>query len=465
MNLQDLLKDQPPILRIDGAREQLWKAVAESNQRMVVLDDDPTGTQTVHDVRVLMDWSPAALQSIMSVGDRVFYLSTNSRSLDSIHAAEQAEMIGRRLQWAADEAGVDILPVSRSDSTLRGHYPVEVDALLKGMAFQPDAVILAPAFFEGGRYTVDDTHWVDLGDRVIPAHETEFARDSNFGYQHSHLGAWVEEKTGGRIHKEQVGSISLETIRTSGVEGVVEILIQAEGGLPLILNAACYEDLDVFSLAMMKAEARGKRFLLRSAASIVKSRGGITDRALLSEEGLGTDGSPGLIVVGSYVSRTTRQVEQLLASGLVEAVELKVDQLLESDLNTVLEPAAQAAAAAIQRGRTALVYTSRSTHLTGREDFLQIGEIIMAGLCSVVEHIPLRPGFVVAKGGITSYEVARVGLGMQDAVVLGQIIKGVPVWEMGSGSRWDGVPYVVYPGNVGGDDALLEVVKKLLRIH
>ena len=90
----------------------------------------------------------------------------------------------------------------------------------------------------------------------------------------------------------------------------------------------------------------------------------------------------------------------------------------------------------------------------------------MAGLCSVVEHIPLRPGFVVAKrGGSQATKLPELCLGMQDAVVLGQIIKGVPVWEMGSGSRWDGVPYVVYPGNVGGDDALLEVVKKLLRIH
>jgi len=461
MRLNELLSKIPPVKQVPQARGQIHQNLASSAITMVVLDDDPTGTQTVHDVPVLMSWTVDKLTSVMAEGERVIYLSTNSRSLTPEKAIELGEQIGRNLKQAGDKAGRTILPVSRSDSTLRGHYPCEVDALLRGMSYEPDAVILAPAFFEGGRYTVDDVHYVDQGDCVVPAHETEFARDANFGYQHSNLKDWVEEKTGGRIRSDEVRSISLNLIREGGIDAVAAELMRAEHGVPVVLNAACYHDLDIFSLAMIQAEAAGKQFVMRSAASIVKSRGGIEDRPLLTAEQLGVHGKPGLVVVGSYVAKTTRQLEQLLGNDQVEGVELGVAGLLQSGREATIECTAAAVDAIIQCGKTPVVYTSRETELTRRRDFLAIGESIMTGLCEVVARIKARPDFVVAKGGITSYEVARQGLGMQDACVMGQIIKGVPVWEMGAGSKWKDIPYVVYPGNVGDDRALHDVVLKL----
>lgn len=460
MQLEELLRSTPAVKPVPHARHQIHDQLESSTVTMVVLDDDPTGTQTVHSVPVLMSWTVDRLKAVMQ-SERVIYLSTNSRSLTPEKAAEQGEQIGRNLKQAGEETGRAILPVSRSDSTLRGHYPVELDALLRGMDLQPDAVLLVPAFFEGGRYTVDDVHYVDQGDRVVPAHETEFARDTHFGYKHSNLKDWVEEKTAGRIRRDDVRSVSLDMLRVGGVEAVAEELLQMEHGVPVVVNAACYDDLDIFSLAMIQAEAAGKRFVMRSAASIVKSRGGVEDRPLLNAEQLGTEGGAGLVVVGSYVDKTTRQLKRLLEHTGVAGVEVDVHELLQAQPEAVVGRTAAAVDAILEGGKTAVVFTSRETALTQRDDFLALGERIMEGLCAVVRNMAAPPAFVVAKGGITSYEVARAGLGMQDACVLGQIIKGVPVWEMGAGSKWKDIPYVVYPGNVGDDGALHRVVSLL----
>ena len=93
--------------------------------------------------------------------------------------------------------------VSRSDSTLRGHYPVETDVIAEELG-PFDAHFLVPAFFEGGRITRESVHYLLVNGIETPVHETEFARDSVFGYRHSYLPDYVEEKTTGSIKAEKV---------------------------------------------------------------------------------------------------------------------------------------------------------------------------------------------------------------------------------------------------------------------
>jgi uncharacterized protein YgbK (DUF1537 family) len=73
----------------------------------------------------------------------------------------------------------------------------------------------------------------------------------------------------------------------------------------------------------------------------------------------------------------------------------------------------------------------------------------------------VRPKFIVAKGGITSSDLATKGLSAEKAFVLGAITPGVPVWQMDSKSKFPGISYVVFPGNVGNQNSLLEVCRKL----
>jgi uncharacterized protein YgbK (DUF1537 family) len=464
MTLQEMLKDKPPAKSSLKSRAEIRGQLEKDNRKLVVVDDDPTGTQTVSGIRVYMDWSAETLERALSRKDAVFYVSTNSRAYPAAEMSRLTTGFARNLRAAADKNGVRVLMASRSDSTLRGHYPAEVDALLSGYGELADGVIIAPALFEAGRYTIDDIHWVEeASGQMVMASDTEFAKDPNFSYTKSNLKEWVEEKTGGRWKASEVLSLSLETLREKGVEGAREILMSAKGGVPVILNAAAYEDIETAVLALASAEKAGKKFAYRCAACFVKVRGGFLDRPLLTAKELGLASGPGLVVVGSYVGKTSRQLDSLLASGNCEALELTVDRLAEGEEAAKAETqrVAALADAALRKSKTAVVYTSRTVREAEGKDFLDFGNKVMMALCDTVKALTTRPSFVIAKGGITSVEIARTGLGVKEAYVAGQIAKSVPLWELGPETKWPGIHYVVFPGNVGNDDTVKDVVEEL----
>src|SRR5215217_9782221 len=222
---------QPPELRIEGALDVIRRRVVESGRRVVVLDDDPTGVQSVHGVPVLTTWAVEDLRWALEQTSPTFYILTNSRSLAEEEAIALNQEIARNLSEAAPGTDFDI--VSRSDSTLRGHYPAETDALAEALRERgrgPDGLIVCPAFFEAGRITVDDVHWVRQDGELVPAGQTEFASDHSFGYRASDLKAWVEEKTGGRIAARQVLSVGLADLREGGPACVLKLLEEASGG-------------------------------------------------------------------------------------------------------------------------------------------------------------------------------------------------------------------------------------------
>ena len=229
-------------------------------RKLVVLDDDPTGTQTVADIPVLTEWSVDLLRAELESDAPAFYILTNSRSLPEAEAVALNKAIGRNLLQASQQTRRDFAVVSRSDSTLRGHFPAETDALANVLAQQFDGVLLIPYFLEGGRLTIDDVHYVQEGDQLIPAAETPFAQDATFGYHSSNLCAWVAEKTGGRISAESVVSISLTDIRQGGATRIAERLQQVTGGQVVVVNAVTMRDLELFTLGLLQAEAIGKRF-------------------------------------------------------------------------------------------------------------------------------------------------------------------------------------------------------------
>jgi uncharacterized protein YgbK (DUF1537 family) len=464
MTLKQMLAGKPPAKSSLKNRADIRRQMENDNSKLVVVDDDPTGTQTVSGIRVYMDWSVPVLETALGRKDAVFYVCTNSRAYPEAQMRELTLGFARNLRTAAEKTGVRVLMASRSDSTLRGHYPAEVDALLSGYGAGADGVIIAPALFEAGRYTIDDIHWVEeASGEMIMAGGTEFAKDPNFGYTKSNLREWVEEKTGGRWKAQAVLSLSLETLREKGADGARDILMSAKEGVPVILNAAAYEDLETAVLALATAEKAGKKFAYRCAACFVKVRGGFLDRPLLTAKELGLESGPGLVVVGSYVGKTSRQLDRLLAAGGCEALELDVNRLAEGEAAGKAEVRRVAGFAdnALRENKTAVIYTSRAVRKAEGKEFLDFGSKVMTALCDTVKSVTLRPAFVVAKGGITSIETARTGLGVQEAYVAGQIAQSVPLWELGPETKWPGIHYVVFPGNVGNDETVREVVEEL----
>jgi uncharacterized protein YgbK (DUF1537 family) len=436
--------------------------VAAGRTKLVVLDDDPTGTQTVHGVDVLADWSVPSLAAALADPRPCFYVLTNTRSLPAPEAAARVREVASNLSAAGAAADVGFTVASRGDSTLRGHFAAELQALEGSLGFPIDGKIVIPAFFEGGRYTMDDIHYVADGESLAPAAETEFARDATFGYRHSNLRDWIEEKTGGAVQAKDVATAGLATLRgPDGAADVRRLLLGLRKGAFLVVNAAAYPDLEVFVHGLLQAEAAGRRYLFRTAASFVRVRAGIEPRPLLAASEIGGTGREGgLVVVGSYVRRSTVQLESALSLPAAVGIEVVVDQLA-TPVSRAAETGRVAGAAleAIRSGRHAVVFTSRTRETAlGTAGNLEAGRIVSAGLAEIVRSIPDRPRFLIAKGGITSSDVATDGLRMRRALVLGQAVPGVPVWQMGPETRFPGLNYVVWPGNVGGPAALRDFI-------
>ncbi|MCB9150651.1 MAG: hypothetical protein H6641_17995 [Caldilineaceae bacterium] len=463
LNRQQTLQ-QLPAEWPDSLLPHIQQSLAAGGRKLVVLDDDPTGTQTVYDIPVLTEWSVDVLATELSNALPAFYILTNSRSLPAAAAQALNREIGQNLLAAGQRAGRAFAVVSRSDSTLRGHYPAEVDALAAALGQDVDATLIIPFFLEGGRLTINDVHYVAEGDELILAAATPFAQDAAFGYSASNLRDWVVEKTNGRVQPAQIYAVSLEQIRTGGPQSVAQQLISLPKGSVCIINSVSLRDQEVFVAGLLAAEEAGKQFIFRTAASFVQARLGLATRPILTQQQL--DMPPhggGLVVVGSYVPKTTSQLAALLAQGDCTAVEINVAALLDDNSrDAVLQEAAQTMASALAANQDVVVYTSRQliTADTGAES-LAIGQRVSDGLVALVQGLTVPPRYLLAKGGITSSDVATKGLGVKRALVLGQILPGVPVWRIGAESRFPGMPYIVFPGNVGDENAVANVVKAL----
>lgn len=470
--LDALLAEHAPAPTVSAATVREGAATAPV---LVVLDDDPTGTQSVHDLPVLTRWDPEHLEWALSQQVPAVYVLTNTRSLDPAEAEHRNREIADVALSVAGRLGIEIAFVSRSDSTLRGHFPLETDTLIRQIAASGgsdiDGVVLVPAFPDAGRVTVDGVHYfVDpqQNSRAVPVAETEFARDATFGFSSSDLASWVQEKTAGRVAAEDVLHIDLRTIRVKGAEGVAEILGSASNAIPVIVDMVVEEDLREVALGIQLAQSNGKRFLYRVGPPFVRAMIGQEPRDPLTTADIFTSDAAttgGLVVVGSHVGLTTRQLDDLAASD-IEQTSVVVD------VPTVIDPARREtylaelvdAVYVALADRTVVVSTSRTlVKTTDGAGSLDISRQVSAALVHIVRTVlELRaPRFVIAKGGITSSDLAAHGLGMSRAVAKGPMLPGiVSLWEPKDGPGL-GIPYIVFAGNVGGTTSLTEVVRTL----
>lgn len=449
----------------------LQTEIKNSNKKFVVLDDDPTGVQTVHHIAVFTDWSVESIKRGFALPDKIFYVLTNSRGLTEVQTSALHKEIAANIIQAAGEMNQEFGIISRSDSTLRGHFPLETTILKDCLESEGnriiDGEILFPFFKEGGRFTANDIHYVNYDDELVPAGETEFAKDRTFGYTQSNLCEYVEEKTGGKFKAENVTRISLYSLRNGEVNVIKHQLMEVKHFNKVIVNALDYEDVKVFCTALYQAMAEGKEFLFRTAASFVKVLGGVSDIPLLQRKDMVQEESShgGIIVVGSHTQKTTMQVEELKNISGLEFIEFNSDLVLEDRLGEEVARVNVLSETLIARGKTVVVYTKRKLLVVEndtKEQALLRSVKISEGVQALVGNLQIKPAFVIAKGGITSSDVGVKALLVKQALVLGQIRPGIPVWKTDEDSRFPGIPYVIFPGNVGTKDTLREAVEVLL---
>ena len=427
---------------------------------------------TGFDVAVVTVPNSEELAAGLAAPGSTCFILTNTRSLPEDQAVRSNTAVGQALLQLGAELDAPIQLVSRSDSTLRGHFIAEVHALdairqeVTGRGH--DGVLLVPAYLEAGRFTAGDVHWARVAGQPVPVGNSEFAQDATFGYRSSNLRDFVAEKSGGTIRAADVHSIGLDDIRLGGPKRVAGILTGVAGGAFVVVNAIDYADLEIVVLGLLEAEDLGRSFLCRTGPSFVRALAGLEPKAPLTAAEIWPSGSSaghGLVVVGSHVGLTSRQVQVARSRGGLTEVELDVATLLRPARRDVHVAQMTSKVVAALGEADVLLYTSRGLVRGGdAAGSLEIAQTVSSAVVDVVRGArAARPAWVVAKGGITSHDVAVRGLGIRRAEVLGQLLPGqVSVFRpVQAPTEVVGVPYVVFAGNVGDDTSLAYVVDLL----
>jgi uncharacterized protein YgbK (DUF1537 family) len=443
----------------EGLDVAIKEALFSRYDVVIVLDDDPTGTQTIFDIPVITETSEEAIQDELERDTPLFFILTNSRMYASREVAEGSAILGAKIASACHSAGKKPLIIIRGDSTLRGHFDYEDRFLASGLGHDGVHPFFIPAFFEGGRFTIGDVHYVKEGAGLVPAAQTPFGKDSAFGYENSNLKAWVMEKAfQGNLPAEAPISISIEELRASTPLKLRDKVVNKKKNQTCVVNAADYIDLKRAALAILRFAEHPQ---LRTSASFIKALLGQPDRPLLKISA--KEGRGGLIIVGSHVPKSTAQLKHLLAHNQLSEHEVDVPALLSNGLSPAPRDLAQKLAEAYTAGKTCVLYTSREVVATeGATANLNIAATVSGYLEAVVAALPAQPAFLLTKGGITSSRIGTEALGVKRAMVLGQVQPGVPTWELGPESKFPGMPFIIFPGNVGGEDSLSLILQNTI---
>lgn len=424
---------------------------------LVVLDDDPTGVQTLAGIRVLLAWDPTRIGAALD-GRRVVHLVTNTRALPAERVQPLVEGAVR-----ASLAGVPTARiVLRGDSTLRGHLVEEYLGVRNVIAPSGwPVLLLVPALPSAGRVTVGGVHLFERDGVRTPLHETEYARDGLFAYGSARLLEWAEERSGGLFAASAGRELSLDHVRASGSGAVAAAVSElASRGVPAVLVPDAETVADLAAIAAgyeAAAVTAGAAVVVRCAPAFAGVLAGTTASvpAPIPEAGDGV-----LLVCGSYVPQTTRQLGRLVARWPQSLVEADVLALAGDAAGDEIARLAGEVSIRLRRDPVTVLATPRER--PEGTTSLEAGERIAVNLARVIAALDRRPSVLVVKGGITSAVTLHRGVGADEADVVGPVVPGVSRWA----ARWpDGSPldYLVVPGNVGDDGLLDELMRAIVR--
>ncbi len=416
-----------------------------------VLDDDPTGTQAMADVPIVLDWSDGAVAAAVRPGDPSVHLLTNVRA----HTPAEAGAITASAAAAARDAFGDARLLLRGDSTLRGYvweeYQAVRDVISPAAAGVP--LLLVPAFPAAGRVTIDGVHLLERDGRRVPLHTTEYATDAHLSYRDARLARWADERSGGELAAADAIEVSLARVRAVDGDEAVAAAIRAvfrNGRAAVVVpDAETVADLDVIARGLRIAET-DTPVIARCAPAFAAIVTGTAATGLVdppaADRGV-------LVLCGSFVPTTTAQLAELDRARPGVTTFADVRALAGDGGAQEVERLADAARRLIAEHGLAVVATPRERDAGLADAAAQ--QRIATALASVAPRV--APGVVIAKGGITSAVTARDGLGARTARVVGPVVTGVSLWRLPSGPA-----YLVVPGNVGGPGLLAELVALLL---
>ncbi|KZR90647.1 hypothetical protein MITS9508_00648 [Synechococcus sp. MIT S9508] len=483
-------------------------AVAEAARKIVVIDDDPTGSQTLHSCPLLLRWDVQTLRQGLRHPSPLLFVLANTRALLPEAAAARNREIVASLEQALAAEGINdqqFLLVSRGDSTLRGHGVLEPAVLAAELGDRFSAVhatLHVPAFLPGGRTTVDGVHLL----HGQPVHTTPFARDRSFGFSTSCLDAWLEEKSGGAIAAASVLRLQGQQLDraaaqrkgepcadgSNGFTALVSWLEALDGNCSVVVDAERQEQLDALGAAVHYLQGR-RRFLFRSAASLINGlvNGGrqplgpqpLKVDDLVKLRRCDSDGTllPGLVVVGSHVPLADQQLEVLLNESGTTGLELpvaRIARVLEGSTPDLLLADLELEwldwiRLVLDRQQTPVLYTSRGELQFGegpaadRRRF-RFGMALAQLTARLVAALAPQLGYLISKGGITTGSVLADGLGLGTVLLEGQLMPGLsmvrPMPEDGIADV-SGLPVITFPGNLGDGQTLAKAWRMMEQLE
>ncbi len=440
--------------------------------KIIIFDDDPTGSQTVYGCPLLLNWDEESLEKAFKQPSQLIFILANTRSLSSSLADKKIREICSSLKRFFIRQGYskdDYLYISRGDSTLRGHGVLEPATLDEELG-PFHATFHIPAFFEGGRTTEDGIHYLN----GIPVHMTDFGHDKLFGFSTSDLAEWIEEKSCGKIEVENILHLDIKQLdmafdNENGFESLLIFLSKLENNISVVVDAKLPQHLEILARAIKKT-SKEKRFLFRTAASFINALSGLppnpkstSDLVSLKSRNIDFEYKPGLIMVGSHVQLATDQLETLLKEKFCEGLEIPVSKLadifvLDDCQQLILELEGillSKIESILDRKKIPVLYTTREEmQFSSNSERMNFGLELAEFMAILVGKITKKLGYIISKGGITTQLLLQKGLNLNQVNLQGQILPGLSIVK--SMSDQDELPVITFPGNLGNDKTLLQ---------
>ena len=443
--------------------------------KIIIFDDDPTGSQTVYGCPLLLNWDEQTLEKAFTKSSPLIFILANTRSLSSVLAVKKTREICSsikkfflRQRYSKD----DYFYISRGDSTLRGHGVLE-PAILAEELGPFHATFHIPAFLEGGRTTEKGIHYLN----GIPVHRTDFGRDSIFGFSTSDLAKWIEEKSLGKIQAKNIFHLEIKQLENAlnnqdGFKSLVSYLSKLDNNISVVVDAKLPHHLEIL-VSAIKIISKEKRFLFRTAASFINSLSSLKpnpkstlELVSLKSQDIDFEYKPGLIMVGSHVQLATDQLEVLLKDNSCEGLEIPVSKLADIfaledcqqeilDLEHILLSKIDNI---LYSKKIPVLYTTREEmRFSSQSIRMKFGLELAEFMAVLVGKKTNKLGYIISKGGITTQLLLQKGLNLNQVILQGQILPGLSIVQGDSDQH--NLPVVTFPGNLGSENTLLESFK------
>jgi uncharacterized protein YgbK (DUF1537 family) len=373
----------------------------------------------------------------------VIVIDTDSRDIAPAAAYDKVKTVCEALK----NSGVKNI-YKKVDSTLRGNLGAEIEAT--ATVFQPEIVVIAPAFPSNKRVTVGGYHLLNQ----IPIELTEIANTPKSPVDESRIVELLHKQTDVKI-----GSISLSVVM-AGLEAVKQAIkhcLECNENW-IVFDAVLDEHLEL----IVKATQDYHKVLWVGSAGLAEQ---LPDFYQWSDEQenivISAKGAV-LLVAGSVSKVTQAQISAALNLPNLELVKMNAANLIQ-DKELEIRQCTMQARNLLEQGKDILIASAVDDRdvldavAAGKGcgiSSTEVSEQTAAALGEIVVQLTdYQLAGMILTGGDTAIHVCR-SLGAEAIEILKEVAVGIPLGRL-VGGRCNGLQVVTKAGAFGHDDAFV----------